>query len=145
MEKDFDEWNRHKKILNRREQPPFFHERDIWWCALGVNLGSEQDGTGHQFSLPVLILKKFSRDVLWAVPLTKNQATGAYYYQLKPWKTIRSNEVLSQLRLVSAKRLLRRIPQRVGEEDFDALMRQLTALYIKRSPSSEGVSEANGH
>jgi mRNA interferase MazF len=146
MQKDFDGWNADKKRLHGRSQPPFFHEREIWWCALGVNVGSEQDGTGDQFSRPVLVVKKFSRDVLWVLPLTTQEKLGQHYFPLKPWKSVQSTAVLSQLRLISAKRLLRRVPQRISEQEYDDLTNKLFALLQKkRSPSCEGVSEANGH
>ncbi|MFH1170496.1 MAG: hypothetical protein V1704_02965 [Candidatus Vogelbacteria bacterium] len=45
MKKDFDQWNERKKGLHNRDRVPFYHEREIWWCALGVNIGSEQDGS----------------------------------------------------------------------------------------------------
>jgi hypothetical protein len=38
MEKDFDRWNRHKKKVNDTASRPFFHAREIWWCAVGVNV-----------------------------------------------------------------------------------------------------------
>lgn len=50
--------------------PNYFHERDIWWYRLGVNIGFEQDGKGSDSSRPVLIIKKFTRHVAWIIPLT---------------------------------------------------------------------------
>ena len=48
-----------------------FHEREIWWCALGVNVGSEQDGVAKTYEPPILVIKNFNGQVLWAVPLTR--------------------------------------------------------------------------
>jgi hypothetical protein len=45
--KDFDGWNKVKKFTEQRERP-LFHEKEIWWCLFGVNVGSEQDGEGKQ-------------------------------------------------------------------------------------------------
>ena len=41
MKKDFDKWNVNKKSINNRRDCPFYHERDIRWCNLGVNVGFE--------------------------------------------------------------------------------------------------------
>ena len=43
MKKDFDSWNEKKKILNNNDVS-FYHEREVWWCSLGVNVGYEQNG-----------------------------------------------------------------------------------------------------
>ena len=37
--KDFDRWNEQKKKLHDGEREVLFHEREIWWCSLGVNIG----------------------------------------------------------------------------------------------------------
>ena len=66
MEKDFDRWNKLKKAINASEESErvYFHEGDIWWVRLGVNVGFEIDGkhnavraAGHrpQEVQPVLI------------------------------------------------------------------------------------------
>ena len=38
MNKDFDDWNRFKKLINKKEiNDEFnFHPGDIWWTALGI-------------------------------------------------------------------------------------------------------------
>ena len=64
--KDFDSWNTEKKQLE--EFGPdvlIFHEREIWWCSIGVNLGDEQDGKNELFERPVLVVRKFNRKLAW--------------------------------------------------------------------------------
>ncbi len=60
MEKDFEAWHKKKVGIHKKPKTVFFHEREIWWCALGANVGNEQDGKGALFTRPVLILKKGS-------------------------------------------------------------------------------------
>jgi mRNA interferase MazF len=55
MKKDFKKWHDKKSRINKIEPRPFFHEREIWYCALGVNVGFEQDGSGQDFIRPVII------------------------------------------------------------------------------------------
>jgi mRNA-degrading endonuclease toxin of MazEF toxin-antitoxin module len=82
MEKDFEEWHKEKAVLHKKTKIVFFHEREIWRCALGANVGNEQDGKGALFTRPVLILKKFSKTTSWAVPLTTKKKQGSYFYSL---------------------------------------------------------------
>ncbi len=111
--KDFDGWNQQKKIINARETEVLFHEREVWWCSLGVNVGFEQDGTNALFERPILIVKKFNRDVLWALPLTRSDKRNRYYVPISVGGAD-SAVILSQLRLISSKRLQRymhKLPQ----------------------------------
>lgn len=57
MEKNFDKWNGEKKRVNIRDENTLFHEREVWWCSLGVNIGFEQDGKNDIFERPVLIIR----------------------------------------------------------------------------------------
>src|SRR6266566_1019469 len=46
MPKDFAKWHTRKSEIDQREPRVFFHEREIWFCHLGANVGFEQDGKG---------------------------------------------------------------------------------------------------
>ena len=78
MKKEFDLWNKRKKEINR-EVPNFYHEREIRWCSLGINIGFEQDGTNKTYRRPVLIIKGFSRQVCLIVPLTTSAKKNPYH------------------------------------------------------------------
>ena len=106
MKKDFKKWHTKKEFLHHEKERPFFHERKIWFCMLGLNVGFEQDGSGQEFLRPVLIIKKFNNEVFWGLPLTKTTKRGKYYHQfyIEGKKDI-STVVLSQIRLIDAKRL----------------------------------------
>ena len=67
MEKDFDRWNINKKRLHSQNVLHFYHEREIWWCSLGVNIGFEQDGTGKNFDRPVIVVRGFNKKyIFWS-------------------------------------------------------------------------------
>ena len=104
MTKDFDQWNRLKKSTDARNSRAPFREGDIWWCSLGTNVGDEQDGKGHFFSRPVLVFKKFNRHIFLGMPLSTIIKDNRFYHQLH-FKGIDQCVVLSQLRLLDAKRL----------------------------------------
>jgi mRNA-degrading endonuclease toxin of MazEF toxin-antitoxin module len=110
MSKEFDRWNSKKKQIDSRADEILFHDREIWWCSLGVNVGSEQNGVSSNFERPILIIKKFNRRVLWAVPLTRTIKPGnPNYFVLEDKEKFKSAAVLSQLRLISSNRLIRKI------------------------------------
>jgi mRNA interferase MazF len=116
MEKDFQKWHNKKRKINRNQDVPYFYEREIWWCSLGLNIGYEQDGKNENFERPVVVLKKFNKHIFWAVPLTSKQKFGKYYYHFV-FGNETSAAIVSQLRLISSKRLLRKIGM-ISESDF---------------------------
>lgn len=71
MMKDYQGWYAKKSDINEIKKNPFFHEREIWFCYLGANVGFEQDGS-EEFLRPVVVFRKFNNDVFWAIPLTKS-------------------------------------------------------------------------
>ena len=128
MSNIFENWNILKNKLHFKsdEKVPFFYEREIWWCSLGQNIGYEQDGKNTNFSRPVLVLRIFNRYVFWALPLTTKNKTGRYYYHYK-YKNVEYSVILSQLRLVSSKRLIRKIGV-LPKNDFLAVRKQIKDL-----------------
>jgi len=68
MQKDFDRYNKSGKGT------ALFHEREVWWCSLGMNIGLEQDGSTDAFARPVMISKPHDDDVaLFLRPTTVSE------------------------------------------------------------------------
>ena len=103
MHKDYDSWNRQKKQANAVAVRPMFKEREVWWCSLGLNVGDEQDGKGGAFVRPVLVLKKFSRNVFIGIPMSTQLKDSHFYYKIH-FRGIDQSLILSQVRLMDAKR-----------------------------------------
>ena len=77
MKKDYQRWHEEKTAIeDSYGQRVFFHEREVWWCSIGFNVGFEQDGRGEKFARPVLVFKKFNKEVFWAIPLSTKIKTG---------------------------------------------------------------------
>ncbi|MEI6843334.1 MAG: type II toxin-antitoxin system PemK/MazF family toxin [bacterium] len=127
MNKDFDKWNKKKILVNNIESIPFFHEREIWFCFLGANVGFEQDGQGDDFQRPIVIIKKFNNEICWAVPLSKTKKRGKYYFAFPFDKNVTSVAILSQIKLVDVRRLSRKIGD-MNETDFINLIEKLKTL-----------------
>lgn len=128
MEKDFKKWHAKKEIIHNEKERPFFHEREVWMCLLGINIGFEQDGRGEEFLRPVIIIKKFNNEVSWGLPLTKNTKKNKYYYSVTPIAGRDSSTViLSQIRLIDAKRLKYKIGD-ITEAEFEEIKKRLTGF-----------------
>lgn len=109
MHKDFDGWNEQKKVTHAREDSLLYHERDVRWCRLGVNIGFEQDGTGENRARPVLVLKAFNRSVCLAVPLTTSTKDNPYHASLGLVGGRAASAIISQIRLIDTRRLDQKI------------------------------------
>ena len=120
MKRDFLSWNSKKeKIDSRNNKAIFFHERDVWWCSLGLNVGNEQDGKGENFHRPVIVIKKFSRSLFWAIPLTTKLKKGIFYLTID-FGGIAQAAILSQMRMLDSKRLINRLGV-ISEADFQKI------------------------
>lgn len=125
--KDFGTWNAKKGKIEERETVPQFSERDIWWCCLGLNIGYEEDGKNENFERPICVLRKFNKDIFIGLPLTSALKDNAYYFPHTLHETTGSI-ILSQGRLLSAKRLQRKLG-RMSRGKFKELRTKYTALF----------------
>ena len=126
MKKDYQEWHKKKKYIENDRPRVFFAEREVWFCYVGENIGFEQDGRGDEFLRPVVIIKKFNNEVLWAIPLTKTEKKNRYYFSFKLGRKV-SVAILSQMRLIDAKRLKYKIGS-MKIADFMELKSQIRQL-----------------
>lgn len=115
----FINWVRLKiRIHFLKDRLIYFRDREIWWINLGHNIGNEQNGKNDNFERPILILKKFNKDMFWGIPMTSQEKQGDYYYKID-YKGENGTEqwlILPQLKLMSSKRFLRRIRKITIEE-----------------------------
>ena len=121
-------WHELKYHLHaERESVPLIKERDIWWCVLGENIGVEMNGKGDQFLRPVIVLKKLNQNFMLVIPLTSKTKTGSWFVSFVFAKR-QQTAVLSQIRVVSAKRMLRRMGT-LSPNDFAAIKKAFRQLY----------------
>jgi mRNA interferase MazF len=76
---------------------------------MGVNVGYEQDGKGDNFARPVIIFRKFNNEVCWVIPLSAKIKSGKFYLPIDLDDNVPRVAILSQLRLIDAKRLYQKI------------------------------------
>jgi mRNA interferase MazF len=111
--KDFDSWNRLKQKLDGLPRVPNFRAREIWWCSIGTNIGSEICGKGDTFSRPVLILKRTGPSAFLGFPLTSKLKERPDYHRI----TIKGEPgdvQLAGIRALDARRLRTRIEKLPG-------------------------------
>ena len=124
----FISWTKLKIRIHLWGEKLFFKEREIWWASIGVNIGFEQNGKNETFERPIMILKKFNHDMMWTLPLTSQDKSekGKYYYPLEYNQDI-SYVILSQLKIMSSKRLLRKV-RTLSWEDFNQVRKKIKNL-----------------
>ncbi len=117
---EFDKWNEVKKSASAEYKERHFKEREIFYIKMGQNIGFEQNGKGENFVRPVIILKKFNKDMFFGVPLSSQEKTGCFYHSfefLKAKRASRNIALLSQMKLFSSHRLLNKIGM-INRDDF---------------------------
>lgn len=109
--KEFNLWNElKKKIQSEIDEPDYFpKEGEVWMSSLGKNIGFEQNGSGTNFSRPVLVVKKFNNRMFWCASLSTKQKKFDFYYNFTDPNGEKVSIILAQLKLVSVKRLKRKL------------------------------------
>jgi len=142
--KDFDRWNGKKKMLDTGITNADCHEREIWWCSIGVNVGSEQLSQTEDFSRPVVVVRRFTRDIFWGVPLT-TKIKEHIPFRVKFMIGEQANDaLLLQMRAYDRRRLVRKIGV-VSEEKFATLTKAIVEAVKTTDPACAGSSEAEAN
>lgn len=130
----FITWTNRKITIHFQDRPEFyFYEREVWWASLGENVGSETNGKNFHFERPVIIVKKFSKDMLFVIPTTTKTKVGTWYQPIK-YGDVKTQAILAQARTISAKRLIRKIGN-LSPEQFQPLIESFVVLIKTNSPT----------
>lgn len=128
MDEDrFLAWIRLKMRLNHVNRMPDINEGEIWWAAVGKNVGVEINGKNEQFSRPVLIYRKLSREGFMGIPLTSQRHAGTWYFRIS-LRDKASIAVLAQARTMSVSRLYSKMGE-IPRAEMEVLRRKFVALY----------------
>lgn len=126
--KNFDEWNILKKSIDFSKTHKFYHEREVWWCSIGKNVGFEQDGSGERSLRPILVLKGFSKQVCIVLPLTTSSRQNPYYINIGEISSRNSFVIISQIKLIDTKRLVEKIGF-LNKETFATIRKTVRDLF----------------
>ena len=136
MLKDYEEWHRLKSEIEAKNSMPFFREGEIWWCSLGLNIGTEEDGKNNLFERPVLVFHKFNKDMFFGLPMSSVKKFGKYDCSILLHNRERTI-LISQMRTLSAKRLIRRIG-RLRQKKFLRVIRVLNVFFNNKTDPLRG-------
>lgn len=126
--KRFLEWiGLKEKIHNNNSVAPLFNEGEIWWCAMGENIGIEINGKGDVFSRPVFVYKKLSKDGFLGIPLSTQIKKGSWYVEIF-FQEQKHVVTLSQIRVLSSFRMYD-IMGSVEEKDITKIKNGFLRLY----------------
>lgn len=120
MNKKFTEWNEIKKRTENKKIVANFKEREIYWANLGENIGFEQNGKGNDFMRPLLVFRKFSKNIFLGIPLSTQQKEGSFFFNFQFLEKKASNALLVQIKMYDVKRLDRKLGM-IKKDDFQEL------------------------
>jgi mRNA interferase MazF len=117
MEDQYSKWIERQKFLQGKSSRPLFHERELWWCSIGLNVGHEENGKGDRFARPVVIFRKFSGKTFWGIPVTTQNNTSPFYVSINVGDSLKRWAIISQMRFFDTRRLLGKIGT-IGKDDY---------------------------
>ncbi len=136
---EFSKWTREKANLRYTGQIPSFpiYNNFIYWCNLGINVGSEQNKLR-----PVLVLKTFKNSPICTIlPLTTKRLQDQFWYHID-LKEIDSTVLVEQLKVVSKIRITDPYRKKgklitISQTDWNKINSQLENLYRLRPLKNE--------
>ena len=127
----FSEWTKNKSKLRYNGTIPTFpiYNNFIYWCNLGMNIGSEQNKLR-----PVLILKSLQNSpICTIIPLTSKRLHDKYWFHID-LEHIDSTALVEQIRTVSKIRITSPFRNKgtmviLSDTDWNNINSQLEDLY----------------
>jgi len=128
-EKTYKDWNFKKEKLEKTQKLRTFREWEIWYISMWKNIWFEENWKWDLFLRPVLVLKKFNKNIFVWIPLTTVPKDDIFHYCFvwTSWKT--SYAILSQIRLFDSKRFFRNI-WNIKFKDFKKLKEKIKKLIL---------------
>ena len=125
-------WSKVKELLDQKTDYPRTKPRQIWWCAIGLNIGQEQS-CDDGYERPVLVLKAFG-GIFWGLPITSSDPAGTkaknplyfkidgmpYINERGKQKVLHGFVAIHQLRVFDGRRLKRKI-LKIDVETFEKI------------------------
>ena len=135
----FSEWIREKSNLRYNGNLPKFpiYNNFIYWCNLGINIGSEQNKLR-----PVLILRSSKNSPICTIlPLTTKRLQDGFWFHID-LEEIDSTVLVEQLKVVSKIRITDPYRKKgklvtILQNDWDKINLQLESLYRLRPLKNE--------
>ena len=128
---DYSMWTKEKAKLKYNKDIPKFpiYNNFIYWCNLGINIGSEQNKIR-----PVIIVgSTIKSPIAIIIPLTSKRLKDEFWYHIDLEK-LDSTALVEQLRVISKIRIISPFRQKgkmvvISKLDWNKINRQLQVLY----------------
>lgn len=124
--KKFNEWNEVKKRIDNKTKISIPKEREVYWTCIGENVGFEQNGKSKLFTRPVLVLKRFNKNIFFGIPLSTQIKEGNFFFIFTLNSSL-SNALLVQGKLFDIKRLEKKIGM-ISKDEFIELKTRFREL-----------------
>ena len=132
--KNYIKWMGVKRKIHNNGIVRTIREGEIWWAAVGENVGVEIDGKNEKYSRPILILRKFSNLFFLATPLTSRPHKGTWYQEFI-FQNRFENAVLVQTKPMDVKRLYQKMGE-VSKGDYKKILDAYLGLFgVKICPN----------
>ena len=128
MEKNFDYWNSLKKKLHNKVKYQHPKEKEIWWCSVGLNIGSEVFGKGVFLSRPVLVINAESSESFIGIPLTSKLKNKRYACVIKTEDQKLHTALVYQIKNFDKRRLIKKAYQ-LNDSEYEKLKAIFYTLY----------------
>lgn len=135
-ERNYADWIYVKDNIQAKKVLRTFKEWEIWWCAIGENVGTEINGKGVNFARPVIIFKKFNRFSFVSIPLTTKDHSKKFPDWCLHFNFQGKNEyaMINQIENTSVYRLYRKMGQ-LDDLDIRKIQNAFSKVYLKNTPS----------
>ena len=133
-----------------RNKIPMFESGQFWWVNIGRNIGIETYGKGNDYRRSVIIIRKYNKNQLLIAPTTSSANEHSDYFKFeffdeKTNKIVVRSIILSQLKTIDSKRLIRRIPHKFSTKRFKRLLIALrNSIFDQKSIPPIGGSRIPG-
>jgi mRNA interferase MazF len=114
--KNFHDWNKKKIKIDAGQTFNHPKEKEIWWCSIGINVGTEVFGKGADYTRPVLVINSESSESFIGIPLSSKIKSKKYSCIIKTDDGVLHTALLYQIRSFDKRRLTERKYVLSGEE-----------------------------
>jgi mRNA interferase MazF len=134
--KEFDKWNKIKQKTDKKNIIVGIKPREVFWVKIGQNIGSEEYGKDKDFTRPVIIIRRLTKDLFIGIPLTTTLKNNDYFHQFsyinKTRGLIENSAMILQMRTFSIKRVLNKIGK-INQDDFDTIVSKIQNIVVTPS------------
>ena len=130
--KDFDNWNKEKKKLERRHPKSIIcHNRQVWTCKIGENIGNEISKS-KPFIRPIVIINDYlGGDLIGIVPFSTqySEKLSRFIVDLEEYDFLNktSYAYTNHFRSMSKKRLIKKLGK-IDILDYQSIISVLPAI-----------------